>query len=59
MGPRSTHLTMTTTTPNRSKNIRVWFFISVLAVVLAEAAFTTTVVRSRGLFEYIGLDNPG
>ena len=47
---------MHTKTPNRSKNTRVWLIISVLAVVVAEAAFVTMVVRSRGLFEYIGLD---
>ncbi len=56
---RSTHSTMHTKTPKRSKNARIWLIISVLAVVLAEAAFTTTVVRSRGLFEYIGLDYRG
>ena len=50
---------MHTKTPKRSKNARIWLIISVLAVVLAEAAFTTTVVRSRGLFEYIGLDYRG
>ncbi len=50
---------MHTKTQNRSKQTRVWLIISVLAVVVAEAAFTTMVVRSRGLFEYIGLDYRG
>jgi len=50
---------MHTNTQNRSKRTRVWLIISVVAVVVAEAAFTTMVVRSRGLFEYIGLDYRG
>jgi len=50
---------MHTKTQNRSKRTRVWLIISVLAVVVAEAAFVTMVVRSRGLFEYIGLDYRG
>ena len=50
---------MHTNTQNRSKRTRVWLIISVLAVVVAEAAFTTMVVRSRGIFEYIGLDYRG
>ncbi len=50
---------MHTKMPNRSKYSRVWLILSVLVVVLAEVAFTTMVVRSRGLFEYIGLDYRG
>jgi len=59
MGQGSTHSTMHTKTLNRSNNSRIWLIIFVLAVVFAEGAFTTTVVRSRGLFEYIGLDYRG
>jgi len=46
-------------TPHRSEKARGWLITWVLVVIIAEVVFLNSVVRERGLFDYIGLDYRG
>jgi hypothetical protein len=46
-------------TPHRSEKAGGWLITWFLVVIIAEVVFLNSVVRERGLFDYIGLDYRG